>query len=284
MGTLTETEDGTTDSVATGSPIDAYVVALGVTLRRRGDRDDILAETADHLWLTAERLVSTGVAPLDAERAAVERFGDPEVLARVWATVPSRHRPLLAAPAAVSGLVGAAALAASTAVYQLRAMTGGWDQSEYLTWSSVAGVALLLACAPLLSLLADADRRGLGVRFAVGAAAVALAATWFVGGLGWAWPVPGLLVSGVAVLAVRRWRDQRVGLGLVAAAWPLGTLAYVVGDALHLGPVDYTYLQPILPPVVGFWIGATLMVAGVVAVARTLLAVRSTDRATPTPA
>ena len=92
------------DVTAAGSgAIADYVAALAHELRRRSDREEILAETEDHLWLATDQLAASGLDPYAAERAAVERFGRPELLARTWTTVPTGDRPVLAEPAATAG-------------------------------------------------------------------------------------------------------------------------------------------------------------------------------------
>ena len=60
--------------------IDAYVAELGGLLgSRRAER--IAAEVRDHLSECAEHLMGSGRSPEDAERAAIDAFGDPSDLA-----------------------------------------------------------------------------------------------------------------------------------------------------------------------------------------------------------
>lgn len=247
-------------------PIAAYLEVLGHRLRRRCDREDILAETADHLWIATDQLAASGMDPYDAEREAVQRFGRPELLARTWSTVPTGERPVLAAQAGVAGLLGVVSLVVFSLGYELVAMNAGWDPSLFHAWSAVAGVSLLLAGAPLLSLLADPARRAYGPAFLVGATLLALSVSWFLLGMGWFWPVPGVAFGITAGMAAWRRRESRPWLAVTALAWPLGTATYLVGDALNLGPMDRWYLHPVLPPIVGFWVAVSLTVLGVAAV------------------
>lgn len=269
---MTTTHDAAYDVTGVGSgAIAAYLQALGHELRRRDDCADILAETEDHLWLATDQLAATGLAPYEAERAAVERFGRPELLARTWTTVPTADRPVMAEQAAIAGVLGIAVFVVSSLAYELYAISVPWDPTTFHVWSAVAGFGLLLAGAPLLSVLAQPGRRAWGPQFVIGAGLLALASGWFFAGMAWFWPVPGTAFGLVAMLALWRGRGARPWLAVTALAWPLGTAAYVIGDTLNLGPMDRWYLHPVLPPVVGFWLGVTLMSVGIVAVSLRLL-------------
>jgi hypothetical protein len=69
--------------VTAPSAIDSYLDRLLLALRGRpGDVRRILAETEDHLRDAAAAGVRAGLAPEEAERAAVERFGPVAVVAR----------------------------------------------------------------------------------------------------------------------------------------------------------------------------------------------------------
>lgn len=64
--------------------IDAYLTDLQRRLRRLDDADDLVAEAADHLLTTMERLVLTGVPPAEAERTALDRYGSARRVARAF--------------------------------------------------------------------------------------------------------------------------------------------------------------------------------------------------------
>jgi hypothetical protein len=66
--------------VADPGVIDAYVAQLGGLLGSR-HAERIAAEVRDHLWECAEHLMGAGRSPEDAERAAIDAFGDPSDLA-----------------------------------------------------------------------------------------------------------------------------------------------------------------------------------------------------------
>lgn len=64
--------------------IDAYLVELGYSVARLPDRDDIVAETEDHLRSAVERFVTDGVSTAQAEQQALARFGSAALVSRVF--------------------------------------------------------------------------------------------------------------------------------------------------------------------------------------------------------
>jgi hypothetical protein len=97
----------------TVSPVEAYLDRLDGELRaRRAPRRRLLAEAEDHLRSGAEELVARGRCTADAEREAIERFGDaPEVAHRfAVATASSTARSAVGWAAAAFLAYGAAAL------------------------------------------------------------------------------------------------------------------------------------------------------------------------------
>jgi hypothetical protein len=62
--------------------IESYLRELAFSVRGLPDRDDIVAEAADHLYTAAEALATTG-ASHEAQAAAVARFGSAALIARV---------------------------------------------------------------------------------------------------------------------------------------------------------------------------------------------------------
>jgi hypothetical protein len=70
--------------------IDAYLNELRFSLGKLRDLDDVLAEVADHLELSADQLVRSGLARHDAEAQALARFGSPALVARVFAEEAKR--------------------------------------------------------------------------------------------------------------------------------------------------------------------------------------------------
>ncbi|MEX0750039.1 MAG: permease prefix domain 1-containing protein [Dehalococcoidia bacterium] len=65
--------------------IDAYLYELRSALQADGrERDRIVAEIEDHLWESWERYVDEGVAPDDAARLAIARFGGAQEIAAAF--------------------------------------------------------------------------------------------------------------------------------------------------------------------------------------------------------
>ena len=97
----------------TASPVEAYLDRLDSELRtRRAPRRRLLAEAEDHLRSSAEELVARGRSAAEAERVAIERFGDaPEVAHRfAVATASSTARSAVGWAAAAFLAYGASAL------------------------------------------------------------------------------------------------------------------------------------------------------------------------------
>lgn len=65
--------------------IDRYLAELRRTLAPHRDVDDLLDEVADHLHSSAERGRAAGLDPEAADRRALDAFGDPDLVARVYA-------------------------------------------------------------------------------------------------------------------------------------------------------------------------------------------------------
>ena len=89
------TSTSTSTSTSSAEPIDAYLDQLLVELRGRSrDIRRILAETEDHLREASEAAQSEGLSALDAQRAAIARFGAPRTVARRFAPAgPASWRP-----------------------------------------------------------------------------------------------------------------------------------------------------------------------------------------------
>jgi uncharacterized membrane protein len=124
------------------SPVEAYLDRLAHELRaRRTPRRRLLAEAEDHLRSTAEELVTRGCSAVDAEREAIERFGDaPEVAHRfALATASSTARSAVGWAAAAFFAYGASALVfLATAPVWLRDFPHGAPSTLALQVAAVA--------------------------------------------------------------------------------------------------------------------------------------------------
>ena len=96
------------------NPIGAYIDELASQLRRR-HRRRILAEVRAHLLDGAATAERSGADPHQAALGAVERFGQPEQVARQFNSLPVRPRAMAQRVAAV--------LLASTAMATLGSAT-----------------------------------------------------------------------------------------------------------------------------------------------------------------
>lgn len=111
----------------TDSPIERYLDQLFIQLRANPPRDarSLLAETEAHLRDAAEEAQRNGLERTEAERAAVEGFGDPHRLAF---TDRDRTRTALVIRIAVSawwlGAIGAVAVGVSGVIAGLMRLVG----------------------------------------------------------------------------------------------------------------------------------------------------------------
>ena len=69
--------------------IDGYLDTMRTEIRWRRDLDDLVSEMEDHLYSTVESLLATGVETKAAQRDTLDRFGEPKVLAAVYASTDS---------------------------------------------------------------------------------------------------------------------------------------------------------------------------------------------------
>ena len=179
------------------SPIEDYLDDLFTHLRTAAPRDAraMLAEAEGHLREAADEAGRTGMTTRDAERAAVERFGDAGAVAR---EDRDRHRAGIVSRIVVSawtlGAVGAVAVGISGLIAGIMRLVGASNQ--------------FLAGRPLASSLTPGDC----ARWMAGyphTASCSQAAT-----ADWAWETVtyriafgllGLLALGTVAFARRRW-------------------------------------------------------------------------------
>lgn len=184
--------------------IDRYLAELRRTLARHRDIGDLLDEVADHLHSSVERGRAAGLDPEAAERQALDAFGEPDVVARVYA---AERRGGLAVPTRFTRTAGTLLVTAGAA----------WTLSFVL----LLAVAVLNRTNPLgvpstLYLLS-------GGALAIGAAAMLVG----LAGVYARHRRRGPLVLAAAVL---------LGVGLLACGFPMALIVWVpsvgVGAAL----------------------------------------------------
>lgn len=195
--------------MAADSMIDAYLAAFERRLRPRRDRQDLLAEVADHLHSAAERLESLGVDRETAQRRALAQFGEPRLVASLLTAVPSKGNlmSLFLARRLTAMLAVAIVLWFGAVVTSWFGMTdlAGWNVMRYLLASTVIAAAVLVTTGALIGLnlraVGGSDAQ-IGVIGVIGilSAVAAGALSWVVG----LW-LPLLAIAVVWTL-VRAWR------------------------------------------------------------------------------
>jgi hypothetical protein len=222
--------------------IDGYLDTMRSEIRWRRDLDDLVFEMEDHLYSTVERLLATGIEPKAAQRDTLERFGEPKVLAAVYASnntggiaVPTRNtiRAGTFALAAAFFWVGAAAIYGITRSFE----TDDW-QLGYLLFSIavlVAGILGLLAAVGVSKRLGGLGALGMtglviiGVGVAVSVVAWAMPMWMGIQGI-------GLLVFGIA--ALRTGIAPKWSTVFTSSGFALGVITFIVANAAEFGDKD----------------------------------------------
>ena len=220
--------------------IDGYLDTMRSEIRWRRDLDDLVSEMEDHLYSTVENLLATGIEPKAAQRDTLDRFGEPKVLAAVYA---SNNSGGIAVPTKNTIRAGTFALAAAffwiaaAVIYGVGIEGDDW-QTGYLLFS----IAILLG--GILGLLAavGVSKRlgGLGV---IGMIGLVITGLGVVASM-LAWAVPfwmgiqgiGLLVFGIA--ALRTGIAPKWSTVLTASGFALGIITFIAANAAELGDKD----------------------------------------------
>ncbi len=220
--------------------IDGYLDTMRTEIRWRRDLDDLVSEMEDHLYSTVERLLASGVEPKAAQRDTLDRFGEPKVLAAVYA---SNNTGGIAVPTKNTIRAGTFALASAalwiTAAAVIFSVGGSEDwQGAYLVFSIAvlaAGVLGLLAAVGVSKRLGGLGTTGMIGLVTTGVGVVASVI---------AWAVPfwmglqgiGLLVLGIAVLRsgiAPKWSTMFVSSGFL-----IGVITFIAARAAELGDQD----------------------------------------------
>jgi hypothetical protein len=210
-------------------------------MRWRRDVDDVVYEMEDHLYSAVEHLVTRGTEPDSAQRTTLDRFGEPKVLAAVYASTSNGG---IAVPTRTTRRAGTfvfiaagAWLAAAGAFVLETTFTDQW-QVYYGAFSALilgGGVFTLLAMLGVGKRLG-----GLGP---VGAIALTIAGLGVAASLV-AWAVPfwmGLQGIGYLVFASAvRSRDTapRPSTLAVASGFIIGAAVFVVANFAKIGWTD----------------------------------------------
>ena len=221
--------------------IDGYLDTMRTEIRWRRDLDDVVSEMEDHLYSTVEVLLASGVESQSAQRATLDRFGEPDVLEAVYASAPTGG---IAVPttftrrAGLFALISAGFWLATAGLFVFGRESGDGEVAAYMIFSAgilIAGGFLLLAMIGMGKRLG-----GLGVLgmsgLVVTSAGVALSLL--------AWAIPfwmglqgiGLLLFGIA--ALRSDLAPRWSTVLTSAGFVLGVMAFFALTELEVGAQD----------------------------------------------
>lgn len=221
--------------------IDGYLDTMRNEMRWRRDLDDVVYEMEDHLYSTVEALVTRGSEPESAQRTTLDRFGEPKVLAAVYA---STNNGGLAVPtrttrrAGTFAFIAAGAWLAAAGAFALETIFADQWQVYYGVFSAlilVGGVFTFLTMVGLGKRLG-----GLG---AVGIVALAIAGLGVAASLV-AWAIPlwmGLQGIGYLIFASAvRSRDTapRPSTLAVATGFIIGVAVFIVANLAKVGWTD----------------------------------------------
>ena len=221
--------------------IDGYLDTMRNEIRWRRDLDDLVSEMEDHLYSTVEHLLATGLEPSAAQQATLDRFGEPEAVAAVYASTNSGG---IAVPTRTTRRAGTLAL--TSAGFWLAAMItylsgsgfDDWNSAVYLVFSAEILIAGVLG---LLAMIGVSQRLGgLGVIGMVGFGIIALGVVASI--LAWAAPFwmglqgIGLLVVGIAALRTGlapKWSTLLTSTGFI-----VGVITFIVLTEMEVGTPD----------------------------------------------
>ncbi len=261
--------------------IDAYVASLRRRVRWRPDVDEIVAEVEDHLYTTVERFEGGGIDAGLARRAALERFGDPDLVARAYAAAPNGG---LAVPTESTRTAGAYAI--GSAVLWLTVIGSWWlaglleprydlqGGASYISYA-LGAAALLGATASMVAAMLGLVRRhgglgGLGTAglIASGLGLAAAVAAWVFTGWG------TLTMVGVLLCGVAMWRQglaPRLSTLLFAGGPAVGAIVWAILRGGQ-GPIDLSGLwgEHWFANQVGLSVGAALLAVGLLGLGRWL--------------
>jgi hypothetical protein len=131
--------------------IDTYLDVVGRRLAHRSDANDLHDELADHLFESAERAEKGGLDGESAQRATLDRFGDPHVVAALLAAVPTKGIDMVHTLGRSAGILtlGAAALWLGVVLFGPFGLVGyldpSWSTNGYVVQRTVQGVAVVVS-------------------------------------------------------------------------------------------------------------------------------------------
>ncbi len=259
--------------------IDKYLATLRAQLRWRGETDDLDSELRDHLYTAAEKQEANGLGSHDAQRAVLDRFGEPMTVSSAFASsgtkglaVPTQFTKTSGQVAFVAAMAWIMVAVGFSGSYIAERSVGEWE-GPALGLFLLGQLSLLTAAALTVVTFVGLFQRhgGLGV---IGMAGIAIAALgnaagligWFVYGWGALIGVGALLIAGALL---------RRGLAPTLATVMIGTAglwAAAIGGLLWLmeaGPRDQYGDYPLVG-LTSVGVGCTLLAVGLVGMGRWL--------------
>ena len=255
--------------------IEDYLARLAGEVAARADADDVVAEARDHLYAAVGDRVAAGDRERDATRFALDRFGDPALVAR------SLRRPRHPAvptttsrSAGTAALLGAAAWIALAMLWWLTHLLdeGSWGTGAQVTFMFATTVLMASVVLTALALHGLQQRHGgkglLGVMtlVACGLALVASFVSWFLPG--WA-SLLALAPATGALPLLRPGLAPRGALVALGLGWGLGLGVFALFELQGVGSVDEWGNHPVAS-IVGIGVGAVITAAGLFGVGRWL--------------
>lgn len=269
--------------------IDGYLDTMRTEIPWLRDLDDVVSEMEDHLYSTVEGMLATGLEPDTAQRETLERFGEPKILAGLYASSNSGG---IAVPtkttkqAGTLALVAAAFWLAAAALYWIDTVNDLGGDSEthisYLLWAGLVGVAGVLGLFVMVAL--GKRHGGFG---AAGLIGLAIASLGVLLSILFTWGTPGwmsLLGVGYLITGIKMWSPGLAPKGstvLFAAGMPIGVIALVVANVLEFGWVDRHGDHP-AAFITGLVVGLTLTAIGLIGIGLWLRSEDPVDTSTDT--
>jgi hypothetical protein len=225
--------------------IDGYLDTMRTEIRWLRDLDDVVGEIEDHLYSTVEGMLATGLEPDVAQRETLERFGEPKLLAGLYASsnsggiaVPTKtttRAGTLALVAAAFWLIGAGIV-----WIELATRSNGTDwEVGYLGWAIAVAAAGMLG----LFIMVALGRRHGGFG-AVGLIGLVITSLGVLLSLSATWAAPawmGLIGIGYLITGIKMFGPNlapKVATALFTFGMLAGVAAFFVADALEVGSVN----------------------------------------------
>ena len=235
--------------------ISAYLRELDYSVARLPDRADIVAEAEDHLCEVADRLIREGRTPMEAEAAAVARFGSAALIARICVIEAKRGASV---PTTRTRAAGLAALLTPMLLIVGQYLNVSVDRGF------VHGIGVLLLTAAVPAFIYGlwglrARHGGLGQLGKIAmACAIVSPFLVFVSGYYGVFTAMGLLTLAVVVLVIEMLRANVLPVIplVLLAVGPIGVIALVAAITAAGGDAGDVAGYPMLLTTTGFvWLG-----------------------------